>query len=273
MSHHTASLSGLIQQGHSQTGRIVLICGVESVCSAKIPPPRFTTTCIIGRALHPSHHVTHAAATTRLVRGKDGKMVRAAVSSLRAFPHWHLQRSTSAVRRQHGRPETRAAASSPPGTASRHRSDHRPHLAMVNRSWRFRAAEPCSTIRPGGAGSAGRVSSQGHASHLGGMVSDRGAGSSGHLTLRAQATASSANCHYANRFGLGELAGCWCLPCLGWWLHVLFRLQHSATPLQLGALTAAIVNGGITTCTLPTPAEAVISSPHVKRVFDIAIYL
>jgi penicillin-binding protein 2 len=91
--------------------------------------------------------------------------------------------------------------------------------------------------------------------------------------------------HYANEFGLGELAG-WNIP--GEQLGAYpdqpipeseggvgkmcsFGQGVSMTPLQLGAMVAAIANGG----TLyylqhpTTPEEAVNFQPKVKRVLDI----
>src|ERR1700733_11710689 len=89
MSHHTASTSGLIQQGHSQMGRIVsffLTCGLAVGLAGAVSSAAATTTTTTTQAphrksprLHSTRHVTHAAATTRLVRGKDGKMHRVAV--------------------------------------------------------------------------------------------------------------------------------------------------------------------------------------------------
>ena len=92
--------------------------------------------------------------------------------------------------------------------------------------------------------------------------------------------------HYANTFGLGELAG-WNIP--GEQLGIYpdqvlpetaggvgrmcsFGEGVSMTPLQLGAMVAAIANGG----TLyylqhpTTPAEANNFEPRVKRTLDIA---
>ena len=94
--------------------------------------------------------------------------------------------------------------------------------------------------------------------------------------------------HYANQFGLGELAG---YHIQGEQLGVYpdheisaadggvgrmcsFGQGVSLTPLQLGAYVAAIANGG----TLyylqhpTTPQEAAELQPHVKRMLDIARY-
>ncbi len=95
--------------------------------------------------------------------------------------------------------------------------------------------------------------------------------------------------HYANEFGLGELAG---YHIEGEQLGVYpdqpipqseggvgrmcsFGQGVSMTPLQLGALVAAIANGG----TLyylqhpTTPEEVADFQPHVKRVLNIASYI
>ena len=92
--------------------------------------------------------------------------------------------------------------------------------------------------------------------------------------------------HYANEFGLGELAG-WNIPGeqLGVYPNTVlpesaggvgrmcsFGEGVSMTPLQLGALVSAIANGG----TLyylqhpTTPAEAVNFQPRIKRKLDIS---
>jgi len=95
--------------------------------------------------------------------------------------------------------------------------------------------------------------------------------------------------HYANQFGLGELAG---YNIAGEHLGVYpdepipnsqggvarmcsFGQGVSLTPLQLGAFVAAIANGG----TLyylqhpTTPQEAALLQPKVKRTLDIAKYV
>ena len=92
--------------------------------------------------------------------------------------------------------------------------------------------------------------------------------------------------HYANEFGLGELAG-WNIPGeqLGVYPNTVlpesaggvgrmcsFGEGVSMTPLQLGALVSAIANGG----TLyylqhpTTPADAVNFQPRIKRKLDIS---
>jgi penicillin-binding protein 2 len=91
--------------------------------------------------------------------------------------------------------------------------------------------------------------------------------------------------HYANEFGLGELAG-YNIP--GEQLGVYpdtplpeseggvgrmcsFGESISMTPLQLGALVAAIANGGtLFYLQHPTSADAVLNfEPHIKRTLDI----
>ncbi|HEV2276365.1 MAG TPA: penicillin-binding transpeptidase domain-containing protein [Acidobacteriaceae bacterium] len=166
-------------------------------------------------------------------------------------------------------------------------------LAMVNQKLALSSgAEPCSTIKISVALAAlqeGIVTKDTQV-NLGGRY---------HMDM-TQALAHSNNLyfetlgrrlgfervhHYATQFGLGELAG-WNIPDeqLGSYPdHVLpeseggvgkmcsFGQGISMTPLQLGAMVAAIANGG----TLyylqhpETPAEAVNFQPKVKRVLDI----
>jgi len=166
-------------------------------------------------------------------------------------------------------------------------------LAMVNQRLALSSgAEPCSTIK---------VSVALAALEEGIITKDTPVDLGGrfHMTL-TQALEHSNNLyfetvgrrlgfervkHYANMFGLGELAG-YNIPGeqLGIYPdHVLpetmggvgrmcsFGESVSLTPLQLGALMAAIANGG----TLyylqhpQSPAEVASYQPHVKRPLDI----
>ena len=167
-------------------------------------------------------------------------------------------------------------------------------LAMVNQKLALSSgAEPCSTIK---------VSVALAALEEGIITKDTpvNLGGSYHLNL-TEALAHSNNLyfetlgrrlgfervrHYANEFGLGELAG-YNIP--GEQLGIYpdqelpesqggvgrmcsFGEGVSMTPLQLGALVAAIANGG-TLYYLQhpnTPEEALSLQPHVKRTLDIA---
>lgn len=167
-------------------------------------------------------------------------------------------------------------------------------LAMVNQKLALSSgAEPCSTIKVSVALAALEegVITKDTPVHLGGGY---------HMTL-TDALAHSNNLyfetvgrmlgfdrvrHYANQFGLGELAG-WNIPGeqLGVYPNTVlpesaggvgrmcsFGEGVSMTPLQLGALVSAIANGG----TLyylqhpTTPAEAVNFEPRIKRKLDIS---
>jgi penicillin-binding protein 2 len=95
--------------------------------------------------------------------------------------------------------------------------------------------------------------------------------------------------HYATQFGLGELAGYNIageqlgtypeqeLPASegGVGRMCSFGQGVSMTPLQLGAMVAAIANGGtLYYLQHPTsPEEAAAFEPHVKRTLDIARYI
>jgi membrane carboxypeptidase/penicillin-binding protein len=167
-------------------------------------------------------------------------------------------------------------------------------LAMVNQKLALSSgAEPCSTIK---------VSVALAALEEGIITKDtqvRLGGGSFHMNL-TEALAHSNNLyfetvgrmlgfdrvrHYANQFGLGELAG-WNIPGeqLGVYPDTVlpeteggvgrmcsFGQGVSMTPLQLGALVSAIANGG----TLyylqhpTTPEEAVNFQPRIKRTLDI----
>jgi cell division protein FtsI/penicillin-binding protein 2 len=255
--------------------------------------------------LHSTHHVTHhVAATTRLVRGKDGKLHRVAVR------HRYYERFTGDSYAETDitagditageDPVVRAAAiaalGNMNGTAVAIDPSTGRILAMVNQKLALSSgAEPCSTIK---------VSVALAALQEGIVTKDTPVNLGGWSMTMTEALAHSNNLyfetigrrlgfervrHYANQFGLGELAG-WNIS--GEQLGVYpnqqlpeklggvgrmcsFGQSISMTPLQLGALTAAIANGG----TLyylqhpTTPAEAVNFTPRVKRVLDIKPFI
>jgi penicillin-binding protein 2 len=166
-------------------------------------------------------------------------------------------------------------------------------LAMVNQKLALSAgAEPCSTIK---------VSVALAALKEGLIKSDTPVNLGGHYSLDlTHALAKSVNLyfevlgramgfervkHYANEFGLGELAG-YDIPGeqLGTYPDTVlpqaqggvgrmcsFGESISMTPLQLGALVSAIANGG-TLYYLQHPTtqeEATAFEPKVKRLLDI----
>jgi penicillin-binding protein 2 len=294
-------------------GRIVsffLTCGVAVGLAGAVSSAAATTTTTTqvhhrkSTHLHSTRHVTHAAATTRLVRGKDGKMHRVAVRH-RYYEHFtgdsFAETDITAGDNTAGEdPVVRAAAiaalGNMNGTAVAIDPTTGRILAMVNQKLALSSgAEPCSTIK---------VSVALAALEEGIVTKDTPVNLGGWSMTMTEALAHSNNLyfetmgrrlgfervrHYANRFGLGELAG-WNIP--GEQLGVYpnqalpeklggvgrmcsFGQSISMTPLQLGALTAAIANGG----TLyylqhpTTPAEAVNFTPHVKRVLDIKPFI
>ena len=166
-------------------------------------------------------------------------------------------------------------------------------LAMVNQKLALSSgAEPCSTIK---------LSVALAALEEGIVTKDTEVNLGGHFHLNlTEALAHSNNLyfetlgrrlgfdrvrHYATEFGLGELAGYNIAgeqPGIypdqplaeklgGVGRMCSFGESVSMTPLQLGALVAAIANGG----TLyylqhpTTPAEALSYQPHIKRTLDI----
>jgi penicillin-binding protein 2 len=166
-------------------------------------------------------------------------------------------------------------------------------LAMVNQKLALSAgAEPCSTIKVAVALAALKE----------GLVkSDTPVNLGGHYTLDlTHALAKSVNLyfevlgramgfervkHYANEFGLGELAGYnipgeqlgvypdTVLPAAAGGVGRMcsFGESISMTPLQLGALVSAVANGGtLYYLQHPTTADQVVTfEPKVKRLLDI----
>ncbi|HEY0758782.1 MAG TPA: penicillin-binding transpeptidase domain-containing protein [Acidisarcina sp.] len=248
----------------------------------------------------------HSLRTTRyLVRGRHGRLLRASYSRTR---HRYYERFTgssftdtdiSAGDITAGEdPVVRAAAvqalGNMNGTVVAIDPKNGRILAMVNQKLALSSgAEPCSTIK---------VSVALAALQEGIITKDTpvNLGGSYHVNL-TEALAHSNNLyfetlgrrlgferirHYANQFGLGELAG-YNIP--GEQLGIYpdqalpeseggvgrmcsFGEGVSMTPLQLGALVASIANGGtLFYLQHPTTPEEVINfQPHVKRTLDIA---
>jgi penicillin-binding protein 2 len=255
--------------------------------------------------VHSTHkHASAAVVRTRLVRGRDGKLHRIAVR------HRYYERFTADSFTNNDittgdvtageDPVVRAALISALGNMNGTAVAIDPStgriLAMVNQKLALSSgAEPCSTIK---------ISVALAALEEGIVTKDTPVNLGGWSMTLTDALAHSNNLyfetlgrrlgfervrHYANLFGLGELAG-WNIPGeqLGVYPNQVlpeklggvgrmcsFGQSVSMTPLQLGALTAAIANGG----TLyylqhpTTPAEAVNFTPRVKRVLDIKPFI
>jgi len=166
-------------------------------------------------------------------------------------------------------------------------------LAMVNQKLALSAgAEPCSTIKVAVALAGlkeGLITPEMQV-NLGGRYSENLTHALAHsvnayFEVLGRALGFERIKHYANEFGLGELAG---YNIAGEQLGVYpdhelpaadggvgrmcsFGESISMTPMQLGALVSAIANGG-TLYYLQHPttqAEAAVFQPQVKRVLDI----
>jgi penicillin-binding protein 2 len=295
-------------------GRIVsfvLSLGVVLGLASVVPSAQAVATTTVHHRRAARVHSTHkkarhqaAAARTRLVRGRDGKMHRVRVHH-RYYEHFtgdsYAETDITAGDNTAGEdPVVRAAAiaalGNMNGTAVAIDPTTGRILAMVNQKLALSSgAEPCSTIK---------VSVALAALEEGIVSKDTPVNLGGWSMTMTEALAHSNNLyfetigrrlgfervrHYANRFGLGELAG-WNIP--GEQLGVYpnqalpeklggvgrmcsFGQSISMTPLQLGALTAAIANGG----TLyylqhpTTPEQAVNFTPRVKRVLNIKPFI
>jgi penicillin-binding protein 2 len=167
-------------------------------------------------------------------------------------------------------------------------------LAMVNQKLALSSgAEPCSTIKISVALAAlqeGIVTKDtqvdlGHRYHMD-MTEALARSNNLYFETLGRRLGFERVRHYANQFGLGELAG-WNIP--GEQLGVYpdqplpeseggvgkmcsFGQGISMTPLQLGAMVAAIANGGtLYYLQHPTTANEVLNfQPRVKRTLDIA---
>jgi penicillin-binding protein 2 len=275
--------------------------GLAAGLASALTPAQAATTPVRHKK---KHHAAAAVVRTRLVRGRDGRMHRVAVRR-KYYEHFtgdsFAETDLTAGDITAGEdPVVRAAAiaalGNMNGTAVAIDPTTGRILAMVNQKLALSSgAEPCSTIK---------VSVALAALQEGIVTKDTPVNLGGWSMTLTEALAHSNNLyfetigrrlgfervrHYANQFGLGELAG-WNVP--GEQLGVYpnqalpeklggvgrmcsFGQSISLTPLQLGALTAAIANGG----TLyylqhpTTPAEAVNFQPRVKRVLNIKPFI
>ncbi len=247
------------------------------------------------------HHRVSVVRRTMLVRGRNGRLRRVTVLRRRYYEHFTgnsfaetdlTQADITAGEDPVVRQAALNALGNMNGTVVAIDPSNGRILAMVNQKLALSSgAEPCSTIK---------VSVALAALQEGIVTKDTEVNLGGWHMNMTEALAHSNNVyfenlgrrlgfervrHYANQFGLGELAG-WNIP--GEQLGIYpnqalpeklggvgkmcsFGESVSMTPLQLGALVAAIANGG----TLyylqhpQTPAEAVNFQPRVKRTLDI----
>ncbi len=255
-----------------------------------------------GRSVHHAHR-SSTVRVVKYVRGRNGRLRRAVLVRHRYYEHFtgdsfaetDLTSGDAAAGED---PTVRQAAlealGNMNGTVVAIDPSNGRILAMVNQKLALSSgAEPCSTIK---------VSVALAALSEGIITKDTPVNLGGGYRLNlTEALAHSNNLyfetvgrqlgfervrHYANQFGLGELAG-WNIPGEQLGVYPTTVLPESAggvgrmcsfgegvsmTPLQLGALVSAIANGG----TLyylqhpTTPAEAVNFQPKVKRKLDIS---
>jgi penicillin-binding protein 2 len=275
--------------------------GLAAGLASALTPAQAATTHVRHKR---KHQAVAVVVRTRLVRGRDGRMHRVAVRH-RYYEHFtgdsFAETDLTAGDVTTGEdPVVRAAAiaalGNMNGTAVAIDPSTGRILAMVNQKLALSSgAEPCSTIK---------VSVALAALQEGIVTKDTPVNLGGWSMTLTEALAHSNNVyfetigrrlgfervrHYANQFGLGELAG-WNIP--GEQLGVYpnqalpeklggvgrmcsFGESISLTPLQLGALTAAIANGGtLYYLQHPTsPAEAVNFQPRVKRVLNIKPFI
>jgi penicillin-binding protein 2 len=296
----------------------LLILGLASVAFAKPasakpthPTTHRTHVAHVQETAHARRHMaqlrhTHPVATERTVvtvRTRSGHLRRAVLVRHRSYEHFSASSFTDSDLTQGDvtageDPVVRQAAidalGNMYGTVVAIDPSNGRILAMVNQKLALSSgAEPCSTIKVSVALAAleeGIVTKDTPVS-LGG----------GYRVNMTEALAKSNNLyfetlgrrlgfervrHYANSFGLGELAG-WNIPGeqLGIYPEQVlpeseggvgrmcsFGQGISMTPLQLGALVASIANGGtLYYLQHPTSAEDISNfQPRVKRTLDIA---
>ena len=256
-----------------------------------------------GAASRARSHRSSSVRVVTYVRGRNGRLRRAVLVRHRYYEHFtgdsFAETDLTAADSVAGEdPVVRQAALEALGNMNGTVVAIDPNtgriLAMVNQKLALSSgAEPCSTIK---------VSVALAALEEGIITKDSPVNLGGGYRLNlTEALAHSNNLyfetigrqlgfdrvrHYANQFGLGELAG-WNIPGEQLGIYPNTVLPESAggvgrmcsfgegvsmTPLQLGALVSAIANGG----TLyylqhpTTPAEAVNFVPKVKRHLDIS---
>jgi penicillin-binding protein 2 len=257
---------------------------------------------------HTVHHAHPAASvrTVSLVRTRDGHLHRTVIVRHRYYEHFSANSFTdSDITRGDVTvgedPVVRQAAidalGNMNGTVVAIDPSNGRILAMVNQKLALSSgAEPCSTIK---------VSVALAALQEGIITKDTPVNLGGHYHMDlSEALARSNNLyfetlgrrlgfervrHYANSFGLGELAG-WNIPGeqLGIYPEQVlpeseggvgrmcsFGQGVSMTPLQLGALVSSIANGGtLYYLQHPTTPEDIANfQPRVKRTLDIANFI
>lgn len=275
----------------------------RSTAQSKARPASSHTTA--GTTLRSSHVSAHTAVASTTLHGRRGAHMRLAVRRTAKYSERFtgnsfadLDNLTLGDVTQGENPVVRAAAiqalGNMNGTALAIDPSSGRILAMVNQKLALSpGAEPCSTIK---------LSVALAALEEGIVTRDTpvNLGGSYHMTL-TEALAHSNNLyfetlgrslgfervkHYANQFGLGELAGYNIqgeqlgtypdheLPASAGGVGRMcsFGESVSMTPLQLGAMVAAIANGGtLYYLQHPQTSDEVASfTPKVKRILDIA---
>jgi penicillin-binding protein 2 len=281
-------------KGHARRGRREVVVAAKGRHGAVV----------VAHGKRGKHEVEKVAVATRLVRGRHGRLIRVAVTS--KAPHVVGERfyaSSFADQQTLGDvtagedPIVRAAAiealGNMNGTALAIDPSNGRILAMVNQKLALSSgAEPCSTIKLTVALAAleeGLIKHDTPVSLGGGYKVDLtyalAKSVNPYFETLGRALGFERVKHYANQFGLGELAG---YNIKGEQLGVYpdqelpaalggvgrmcsFGESVSMTPLQLGALVSAIANGGtLYYLQHPTTTDEVANfQPKVKRTLDI----